>query len=74
MTAVAASEAIRHKACQEPHASRAPICLNLKEIRQAAQVAGRRRFDLRETLKYLKVKRIGQGPTGTGSPGRQMAS
>jgi hypothetical protein len=59
MMAVAASEAIRHKACQKPHASRAPICLNLKEIRQTAQVVARRCFDLRETLKYLKVKRIG---------------
>jgi hypothetical protein len=59
MMAVAASKAIRHKACQKPHASRTPICLNLKEIRQTLQVTRRRRFDLRETVKYLKVKTIG---------------
>jgi hypothetical protein len=33
--------------------------LNLKEIRKAAQVAGDGRFDLRETLNYLKVEMIG---------------
>jgi hypothetical protein len=33
--------------------------LNLKEIRKAAQIAGDGRFDLRETLNYLKVEMIG---------------
>ena len=47
------------KSIRKQHASRAPICLNLKEIRKAAQVAGDGRFDLRETLNYLKVEMIG---------------
>jgi hypothetical protein len=44
---------------KKQHASRAPICLNLKEICRPAQVAGARRFDLRETPIYLKVKMTG---------------
>jgi hypothetical protein len=57
--AAAASKANPHKTHQKRHASRAPICLNLKENRGVTQVAGGGRFDLREPPNYLKVEMIG---------------
>jgi hypothetical protein len=59
MRAAAASKAVkanRHETRHHVHASRAPICLNLKEICRPAQVAPGRRFDLQETPNYLKVE------------------
>jgi hypothetical protein len=66
MTAAAASNGVagarRYKTRLKMYASRAPICLKPKGIYPATQVVGGRRFDLPETMNYLKVKTIGQYP------------
>jgi hypothetical protein len=41
------------------HASRAPICLNLKEIDDIAQVVAGEHFDLRYSANYLKLESTG---------------
>jgi hypothetical protein len=61
MMGAAASKATasdRHQTHPE-HASRTPICLNLKEIDCIAQVVRSEHFDLRYWANYLKLESTG---------------
>jgi hypothetical protein len=65
MMAVAASKAASPlDTVMEGLCKRRANCLKPKEIRKLGASGSLKRFDLRRSLNYLKVKTIGRRPTG----------
>jgi hypothetical protein len=62
MTAVAASNAGARRAFMKPACKPRANYLKPKEIRDCAEKPPPRRFDLRQSLNYLKVKVTGRKP------------